>query len=100
MTSTTTTTTTTATTAATTGDARLPTECDAHTSTNADDAATNETNQLSSHRAATAKKAHLLERWLAEGSRGDCTQASAEKGVKRRRGEGMEDGRSARERGS
>ncbi|KOX70926.1 hypothetical protein WN51_03355 [Melipona quadrifasciata] len=47
-----------------------------------------------------AKKAHLLERWLAEGSRGDCTQGSAEKGVKRRDGEGMEDGRSARERGS
>lgn len=43
---------------------------------------------------------HLLERWLAEGSRGDCTQGSAEQGVKRRDGEGMEDGRSVRERGS
>lgn len=88
-----------------TGDARLrlPTECNAHTSTNADvptdDGPTNEPTNYPVTEYAT-KKAHLLERWLAEGSRGDCTQGSAEKGVKRRDGEGMEDGRSVRERGS
>lgn len=53
------------------------------------------TNELYPATECAAKKAHLLERWLAEGSRGDCTQGSAEKGVKRRGGEGMEDGRSA-----